>query len=714
MPETEPKSIKDLNEVWKDAEACDKDLRSEQRTNIQLVAGDHYNRQGSRYWNRIRESKKLSPETRLRITKNHIGKITKLYRNAIQQHSPGVAIVPKNETEIQDQKAAEQHHAVWQDIKSRHKVNKKIRTWIKDFVEIGEVACKVFWDPDAGTQIGWEPELDEMGQPLMSQPELDPLTGAPLSQPEMVPSKRPAMSGDLVFDTILGPDLRRDQNSKDMADSPWMGLAKMVAIKDLKKKYAGDDAKIKFIQEATEDTFRVFESGNNSHKNTKDLSQVREFYYRPCADYPKGYFFITTELGILEEGELPFGFFPIIYEGFDEITTSPRHYSIIRQLRPYQIEINRAASKMAEHQVTIGDTKVFLLSGSKPGAGATKPGIRYESITGQPPVIVPGQTGDQFLPYLESQIKEMYMIADLQEELEEQPTQVEAYALLFRSLKQKKKFVIYAEKFESFLTEIAYASLQLMKKYAPPQLFVNMAGKNEQVNVKEFKGSDDLRWQIKVEPQTDDVETKFGKQLVLNNIIQYIGANLDKKDVGKFIRLSPYLSKEKMLQEFTADWDNSQNDILAMDRGEYPQPNKYEDHKYLLAAMTNRVKQPDFQFKEPKVKQVYDQKIKEHEQAISIEAQELQAAQAGMIPTSGGSVKCDYYVPDPNNPMGSKRATIPADAIQWVIKKLADQGTFMEGVKGLTQDSLSEIAAMAQQQPQMEQPGQVPPQYRSN
>jgi len=151
-----------------------------------------------------------------------------------------------------------------------------------------------------------------------------------------------------------------------------------------------------------------------------------------------------------------------------------------------------------------------------------------------------------------------------------------------------------------------------------------------------------------------------------------------------------------------------------MDRGEYPQPNKYEDHKYLLAAMTNRVKQPDFQFKEPKVKQVYDQKIKEHEQAISIEAQELQAAQAGMIPTSGGSVKCDYYVPDPNNPIGSKRATIPADAIQWVIKKLADQGTFMEGVKGLTQDSLSEIAAMAQQQPQMEQPGQVPPQYRSN
>lgn len=712
MPEIpKPKNIKDLNEVWRESESCDKDLRSEQRTNIQLVAGDHYNRQGSRYWNRIRESKQLSPEIRLRITKNHIGKITKLYRNAIQQHAPGVAIVPKNETEIQDQKAAEQHHAVWQDVKARHKINKKIRTWIKDFVEIGEVACLVFWDPDAGVQIGWEPEVDESGQPVMSQPPSHPLTGQPMAQPQMMPSDRPAMSGDLVFETIIGPDLRRDQNSKSMDESPWMGYAKMVAIKDLQKKYQDDPTKSKFIQEATEDTFRVFDGSNNTYKSTKDLAQLRNIYYRPCADYPKGYYYITTEQGILEEGELPFGFFPIIYEGFDEITTSPRHYSIIRQLRPYQIEINRAASKMAEHQVTVGDTKVFLLSGSKPGSGATKPGIRYETITGQPPVIVPGQTGDQFLPYIESQIREIYQVADLSEEMEEQPTQVEAYALLFRSLKQKKKFVIYAEKFESFLTEIAYASLFIMKKYAPPQLFVNMAGKNEQVNIAEFKSSDDLCWQIKVEPQTDDIETKFGKQLVLNNIIQYIGANLDKKDIGKFVRLSPYLSEEKMLQEFTADWDNSQNDILALDRGEYPKANRYEDHKYLLSALTNRVKQPDYQFKDPQIQQLYDMKIQEHEQAIARETEELQRAESGFIPVSGFQVKCDFYVPDPKNPESTKRVSIPSDSIQWLLKKMEDQGTHMNELSNQPNGALTEIAGMVNQQQamgQVHQPNQLP------
>lgn len=699
------KSVKDLNDLYRESETCDKDLLSEMRTNLQLVSGDHYNRQGSRYWNRIREAKQLAPEIRLRITKNHIGKITKLYINSIQTHSPGVTIVPKNESEIQDQKAAEQHEAVWQDIKHRHKIQKRIRTWIKDYVEIGEVCCKVFWDPNAGVQTGWEQEVDEFENLMFEQGPPDPMTGAP-TQGAPVQSDTPVMSGDLVFETIHGFDLRRDSNIKNMDEAPWLGYAKMVPMKEMQSRYKGTD-KAKFIQESTTDTFRVFEGSNNSYKNTKDLTQIREFYYKPCVEFPKGYFYIFTELGILEEGELPFGIFPIVYEGFDEITTSARHYSIIRQLRPYQIEINRAASKVAEHQITVGDTKVFLLSGSKPSSGVNRPGIRYETITGQPPVVVPGQVGEQYIPYIDSQIKEMYMVADLADEIDKDPTQIEAYALLFRSLKQKKKFVLYAEKFEGFLVDIAHLSLSLMKKYAPPELFVNMVGKNEQVNVAEFKSSTDLKWQIKVEPQTDDIETKFGKQLVLNNIIQYAGNNVDPKDLGMFIRMSPYLNNERMLSKFTADWDNAQNDILALDRGEYPPPQKYENHEYLLEAITNRVKQPDFRFKPPQIQNLYYKKIQEHEEAIAIKAQQIQLAESGFIPTTGYQVAADFYVPDPKNPQSSKRVRIPSDSLQWLLKKIQDQGTELDSLQGVPQQAMADMGQMIHPQGQAAQSPQL-------
>lgn len=681
------KTIKDLNQCYEEAKACDKDLRSEQRTNIQLVSGDHYNRYGSRYWNRLRESKQVDPQQKLRLTKNHIGKITKIYRNEIQRHSPGVTIVPKNEKELQDQKTAELHESVWQDVKVRHDIPRYIRTWIKDYVEIGEVAVKVFWDPDAGVQVGWEVASGPDGQPLLDE------NGGYIQEPT------PKMAGDLVFETIHGFDLFRDPGVKHMAESQYLIYHKMVPIKDLKAKYANDPDKEKMIQESSQDTFRVFEGSSSSYKSQKDMVLVREHYYKQCSEYPSGYYFICTENGVLEEGELPFGVYPIVYEGFDEVTTSPRHHAIIRQLRPYQIEINRAASKAAEIQVTLGSDRVYTYSGSKPSSGVSKPGVRHETISGigQEPKVIPGSVGDQYFQYIKDQIEEMYRVADIAEELEEISANADPHALLFRSLKQKKKFVIYAEKFEAFLNKVCWTSLKLMKKYASEQLFINMVGKNELVNVAEFKNSDDLRWQIVVEPQSDDYESKFGKQLTLNHLIQYIGPQLEKDELGKFIRLSPYLNKEKMLEDATVEYDNATNDILALDRGEYPSPVKYEDHKYQLKRLTARVKQADFRFKPPFIISLYEQKIKEHEEAIAREAQELQAAQSGVIPATGALVACDAYVPDPKNEMSTKRLRVPMDALMWLDQKLKDQGNFMTGLESLPDSALAEIAALKNQ-----------------
>jgi hypothetical protein len=87
---------------------------------------------------------------------------------------------------------------------------------------------------------------------------------------------------------------------------------------------------------------------------------IKEYYFKPSSVYgPNGYFYITTEHGILFEGEIPFGVYPISYRGFKKIQTSARARSVVKVLRPYQYEINRAASKMVEHQLVHGDDKVI-------------------------------------------------------------------------------------------------------------------------------------------------------------------------------------------------------------------------------------------------------------------------------------------------------------------------------------------------------------------
>jgi hypothetical protein len=46
-----------------------------------------------------------------------------------------------------------------------------------------------------------------------------------------------------------------------------------------------------------------------------------------------------------------------------------------------------------------------------------------------------------------------------------------------------------------------------------------------------------INYEIVVEAQADDVETKMGQQLVLNNVLQYTASQMSKEDIGKFIAL---------------------------------------------------------------------------------------------------------------------------------------------------------------------------------
>lgn len=689
--EKKNKSIEDLNQIYSDSESCDKEVFAEMRTNIQLSAGDHYNRAGSRYWNRVRESRTIDPQQRLRITKNHIGRISRIYQNSILSNNPNVTISPKQEKEIQHQKAAELHNSVLAHIKEKHGLSRKKSLWCKDYIELGEVATKVFWDPNAGIQVDWEPKVDEFGAP-----EIDMMTG------QYVQSEVPVMSGDLVFEVVHGFDLLRHPGVKSMDESPYLIIRKMESFEDLKKKFGDDEKKLSMIKESSQDTFRVYQNSAGAYSKTKGLVMVREYYYKPCAEYPQGYFYITTEEGILTEGTLPFGIFPIIYCGFDEVTTSPRARSIIKQLRPYQIEINRAGSKIAEHQITIGDDKVVFTSGGKPSAGATQPGVRFVSVGGMtPPTIIPGRTGEQYISYVEKQIQEMYQVADVAELDQEINGQIDPYTLLFRSIRQKQKFSFYAEKFEQFMVDVHKTALQIFKKYASPHIMIPVLGKNEQVNIDEFKNSNDVCWEIKVEPMSDDIESKMGKQITLNHILQYIGTTLDKQDIGKFLRLSPYLNTEKMFGDMTQGYDNLTNDILALDRGEYPEPNEYDDHEYMVKGLVSRIKQPDFKFLHPYIQSLYKKKISEHEQILAMQQAKIREAESEFCPSSGYLVVCDLYVPDPANPKQSKRVRVPSEALTWLLKKLELQGTTQQAIEQMgSQQATADIAQMVTQIPQ--------------
>lgn len=689
-----PLAIEDLNYLYSEGESCDKELFSEMRSNVLLVAGEHYTRRGSKFWDRIRDSNQLSEKQKLRLTKNHIQVIIKTYVNNIVTQAPGVTIMPHNDNEMQDQKVAEMNLAVWQDLKARNKVLKNTRDFIDDFFQLGEVACKVFFDPNKGQLIGHQAQMDEFGQPRMDE------MGQMVADTE-----KPVMSGDFVFERIYGFNLIRAREAKTMEESRFLCFRKMAATKDLLSSFPEDDPRRKFIQDGGEDTYTVFDGSTGQYQNTKDQVMVREFYFRSCSDYPNGYFYITTNAGILYEGELPFGVFPIVVEACEEIKTSPRGRSPIKHFRPYQAEINRSASKIAETQVTLGDDKLIIQSGTKMAPGGQLPGIRAIQVTGAAPTIMPGRSGDQYLAYMQSQILEMYQVAMLEEDKLEKDGQLDPYAMLYRSLRQKKRFAVHGEKIESFLTELCETTLKLAKGYYNEYTLIPAVSRKEYVNIPEFKSSDPLQYQIKVEPQSDDIETKMGKQLTLNHILQYVGNSLGKDDIGRIMRSMPYANSEEAFGDLTLNYDIAKNCILALDRGEMPEIHPYDDSKYMMQRLGHRMAQPDFSILPPQVQQNYQQFMSMHEQKEAAEMQKIKAAESDFIPAGGFLVGCDFYVNTPGQEGKTRRARVPYQSLEWLIKRLEEQGMSLDSLEAMQQGVLAETAGHMQPQPRTPMPG---------
>lgn len=692
-------TIEKLNGWYDEAERLDKEDFAEKRTNVLLIAGDHYQKRVAQTFQRTKVNQENTSENqKLRLVKNYSYKIARHYRRSILAYAPGTTVKPQKDTELHDQKSADLNLAVWKEAKYKYRIKEKVREWCHDFVDVGEVAVKVFFDPDRGELQGFAPLTLDDGSEAQ-----DPATG------EQVPDeKNPVFKGEFVFERIFAFNLLRCPWSKSMQDSEFLIIRKLTEKEPLLAKYGDDPEKKKFLNEADKDDFIVFDSERGRYSREKKQVLLKEYYWRPCRLYPKGYYAVTTSEGILEEGELPFGIFPVIWSGFDVHATAVRGKSIIRIARPFQAELNRASSQMAMHQITVGDDKILYQSGSKLAPGTLLPGVRGVTYNGSPPQILPGRDGSQFLPYISATTQDMFNAVDLQEINEEvQNGQMDPYTMLFKGINQQKKFGEYNEKFEQFLVDITELYLELARKYLTDEDLIYAIGKGETANIAEFRDPKALCYSIHVEAESETVEELLGRQLTLNHILQYVGNKLEKDDIGKIIRAMPYGNFEEAFSDFMVDYDNIRNDMLAMERGEQPPISPYDNHEYILQRLTKRMKEPDYRYLAPNVKQLYENKFAAHQQILEEQTAKVAAAKNDFIPIGGALIAADMYIPNPKDPaQPAKRVRIPYQALDWLVQRLESQGMTLDKMDQMNQGMVAEMADHIMGKGN---PGQTPP-----
>lgn len=695
----------DLDRKWRLGEDQDIALRAEQRSNCLLVIGDHYSKKTGAYWNRLRDTKQISEAQRLRVTRNHIHRVCHKYKDGIIRFAPNVTVTPAVESDLQSQKAAELHKSVLRFVQKDIGFSKRRKEAVKDFVEMGEVVWKIYWDENAGVPMK-NPEFLAAQQQQQQQGAgmAELMGGAGGQEPEGEPLQLPPetiMTGAVIVERVFSFNLIRPEGAESMDKAPWLGVQKMVPLPELKKMAGPDEEKRKLIQESSKGTYTVYDGQEGNYRSNKDQGRLREMYFRPCIDYPNGYYYFMVDNGIIAEGELPGGIFPIIYAGFDDIPTTPRARSIIKQIRPVQVDINRMASKQAEHQMTVGDDKLWFRSGTKISPGMTMPGVRTGFHTGEPPTVVQGRAGEQFTAPIDAAVKELYTIANIPDEIDDElpPQTNDPFIAIHLKLAKKKKYAGYGEKIIDFFVEAHTVMLKTAKHHIRDEALIPMIGKCERVNIPEFRSAEDLLHQVTVEESSDDPESLAAKQAVINHAIQYASGKLDRNDIGRLIRCSPFLNQEELFQDLTLDYDAAKNDILAMDRGEQWPVEKYDDHDYMLKALIARTKKPDYKFLSQQIRNNYDMKIQAHEKFKADAINEQMRVEKGLIPTTGYAVKCDFYVSDPQNPMKSHRLELPSDSVGWLVSTLNSQGNLLNPVKNLPIGAQAEIAGQVPNQP---------------
>ena len=104
------------------------------------------------------------------------------------------------------------------------------------------------------------------------------------------------------------------------------------------------------------------------------------------------------------------------------------------------------------------------------------------------------------------------------------------------------------------------------------------------------------------------------------------------------------------------------------------------------------MKKSDFRFLSPEIQNMYGQYVQQHQMIESQNAQEIQRAQQGFIPTTGSMAKADLYVTNAEGKV--ERAQFPAAALEWLRSQLMSQGEVMDSVEGLPQGAQADMAGM--------------------
>lgn len=669
-----PYSFSRLRDLFKEAYEADEYSFREMRTSIRMYAGEHFTRSFDQGVGgeiaRFSRGSRGTGINRIRIVKNHCPRVADVYVNQIMSSVPDVEVVGINSQDPRAQRVADLNNQVLEEDKRRTKKYKqRLREKALYFVSIGEVAIKLYWDE----------EKDWVTRQMI-----------------------------LPFDLLRAPGI------KNLDDSPWLIHRNVFTTEELTRIYGeewvqrnmGDNRNPSDdVGEVEFPAHTVFDTQKREFQELRGL-EIREFYLRPNSEYPEGYFCFFTSRGIIEEGPLPGGVFPIVTARCLTTPSVARGYSPFKILYPLQQEINRASGQDASNNIHFGDDKLISGAHSKIQLGNKVEGMshikvnQYGGKITDAYQIIEGKGQPKNIDYVMSLIKEIDYQLNIETLMQEKkgPKAGDISYVFFSTIKDQQKFSSVAQCFEEFLKEENETALKLFRHYLDEGDLIHDSNRQDYIVISDFKETDEEDYLIETKVRNNTPTELLGRHMQVRDILQYVGAHLDRRDIGHLLKDTVLGDSEALISHFTQGEEACTQNLIALEKGQFPIYSETEDFAYKAEKITARMNRPDFPLLPQPIQENFRRFLKLCEEMVAKAAQEKMRLEKGIIPSSGYLVNTDFYITIPGakgDPV-TKKAKFPSHALEWLGKALEKQGTMLESIEPLSAPSQGRIGNILQ------------------
>lgn len=494
---------------------------------------------------------------RTQFVANRTQKIVRTELAKIQKNKPIMKVIPASNEE-DDIRSAKVGDKVLDYLEYTHKLNTRTdkRTIMWGLTtEFGVV--HPYWDVSAGE------EIDDPTQPG-----------------QKVRTGREKIDVLSPFELILDPD------AKYWEELAWVIKPKVRKIKYIKDRYnkeVGAEDGIEYsngLQAQLDSLYAKY--GQEKPKRSKDSVTVYECWEAPSTDFPNGrrwavangvLLYSVNDIGFGDtddsERELPFFIFIHI-----EVPGRIQGQSIIEVLAPIQREYNRCRSQIIDNKDLMGNPTWMVQDGAVDDEDDLPNGpggmCIYNAGFPKPERDQPPQMGQDVYKNLEQLVDEFYFISG-QQEVSHGSTPAGVTSGVAISFLQEQDDTVLAPTISNWISckqgYMSYLLKMIRYKYDYPQT-LKIVGKNNEVNLIEFIGSDLTSTDVRVQEGTMFQNSTASKQNWIMTLIdkRVLDPNIHRDLIIRMLELGMI---DEMYDQSQIDTEQARKEHLLWEKKDF-------------------------------------------------------------------------------------------------------------------------------------------------